>query len=70
MLMNDSWIKKGQREIDKIMGKMPPSSSGGFFSNMIFAIDRAIGGASAVVEKKEEKRADLSPGKQEMLKAI
>ena len=68
--IGSDWIKKGQVELDKIMGKTPPPSKGDFLSNAVFAIDKAISGPSAVIEKKEEKRADLSPGKQDMLKAI
>ncbi|OGM96578.1 MAG: hypothetical protein A3B86_00755 [Candidatus Yanofskybacteria bacterium RIFCSPHIGHO2_02_FULL_38_22b] len=67
----DGWIKKGQAEIDKIMGKSTPSLKGNFLSDVIFSIDKAIGGVSgSSSDKKEEKRADLSPGKQEILKAV
>ncbi|OGM97001.1 MAG: hypothetical protein A2817_01955 [Candidatus Yanofskybacteria bacterium RIFCSPHIGHO2_01_FULL_39_8b] len=68
--INSDWVKKGQAEIDKIMGKIPAPSKSNFLSDAVFAIDRAINGTSAVVEKREEKRADLSPGKQEILKAV
>ena len=67
--INSGWVQKGQAELDKIMGKISPSH-GGFLSNAIFAIDRALVGMPTIVEKKEEKRADLSPGKQDMMKAI
>ncbi|MDP3696536.1 MAG: hypothetical protein Q8R55_00720 [Candidatus Taylorbacteria bacterium] len=68
---SDSWVKKGQAELDKIMGKPVATSKGGFLSNAIFSIDKAISGMDNVpIERKEEKRADLSPGKQDILKAI
>jgi len=69
----DDWIKKGQAELDKLMGKPAVFQKGNFLSEMVFSIDKAISGigsAPAVVEKKEEGRADLSPGKQEIMKAI
>lgn len=67
----DGWIKKGQAEIDKIMGKPAPAPQSNFLSDAIFSIDKAISGiGSAPVEKREEKRVDLSPGKQEILKAM
>lgn len=68
--IGSDWIKKGQAEIDKIMGKTPAPSKSNFLSDAVFAIDKAMSGPSTIVEKKEEKRADLSPGKQDMLKAI
>ena len=68
--VGDEWIKIGQTEIDKIMGKLPPAKKGSFLSDFVFSIDKAIGGGGTVEEKKEEKRAELSPWKQEVLKAI
>ena len=67
----DGWIKRGQAEIDKIMGKAAPAAKGSLLSDTFFELDKIIGGAgSGPTERKEEKRADLSPGKQEILKAI
>lgn len=70
----DEWIKKGQAELDKLMGKSAPTQKGDFLSDMVFAVDKAISGAAAgpIVEKKEEKkeRVELSPGKQDIMKAI
>ncbi|KKS27063.1 MAG: hypothetical protein A3C64_02915 [Candidatus Yanofskybacteria bacterium RIFCSPHIGHO2_02_FULL_41_12] len=66
----DGWIKKGQAVVDKIMGKevkLKPD----FLSKMIFAIDEYVPGHFPV-EKKDDKKdnAQLSPGKQDILKAI
>jgi hypothetical protein len=66
----DDWIKKGEATLDRIMGKASAPQSGGILSDMVFAIDRAIGGASDETEKKEERKPDLSPGKQEIMKSI
>lgn len=68
--VGDYWVKEGQKVIDKLMGKTPPPEKGNFLAEAVFAIDRAITGAPAQPEKKEEKRADISPGKQELLKAV
>ncbi|OGM99513.1 MAG: hypothetical protein A3B91_02045 [Candidatus Yanofskybacteria bacterium RIFCSPHIGHO2_02_FULL_41_29] len=70
----DGWIKKGQLEIDKIMGKIP-SKKGDFLSDMVFSIDKAISSIGsdpeAIVKREEKKeRVELSPGKHEILKAI
>jgi len=69
--VGDDWIKKGQGVLDKLMGKEVVKSSG-FFSDMVFAVDKAITGIGSVpVEKKEEKkRIELSPGKQDIMKAM
>lgn len=68
------WIKRGQLVIDKLMGKVSAPQSSGFLSDAVFAIDKAISGAAPgpATEKKEEKkeRVELSPGKQDLLKAI
>jgi len=70
----DEWVKKGQAELDKIMGKTVAATKGDFLSDMVFSIDKAISGIAAgpTEEKKEEKkeRIELSPGKQEIMKAI
>ncbi|OGN09325.1 MAG: hypothetical protein A3J46_04120 [Candidatus Yanofskybacteria bacterium RIFCSPHIGHO2_02_FULL_41_11] len=68
---NDDWVKRAQAVLDKLMGRQTVKPSGDFLSDMVFAIDRAIvGSTEPVVEKREEKRADLSPGKQEIAKAM
>lgn len=73
--VGDEWIKRGQAVIDKIMGKQSAVKKSDFLSDMVFSIDKAISGIGndPLGEKKEEKRVervDLSPGKQEVLKAI
>jgi len=68
----DGWVKKGQVELDKLMGKAAAPKKGDLLSEMVFSIDKAIGGAGSgpVMEKKEERRADMSPGKQDIMKAM
>lgn len=72
----DDWIKRGQAVIDKIMGKAVAPPAGNFVSDAIFAIDKAISGLGPApaegADKKEVKKekVDLSPGKQDALKAI
>jgi hypothetical protein len=71
----DGWIKKGQATLDKLMGKEPAPAKGGFLSDAIFSIDKAItsigSNSEDVVEKKEKKeRVDVSPGKQDIMKSI
>lgn len=68
----DDWIKRGQVVLDKIMGKDAPASKSNFLSDIVFAIDKAISGVgSTPIERKEEKKkVDLSPGKQEIIKAM
>lgn len=73
--VGDGWIKRGQAVLDKLMGKPATPQKGDFLSDAMFAIDKAIssmatGPAVPEKEKKEERRPDLSPGKQELLKAI
>ncbi len=77
--VGDGWIKRGQAEIDKIMGKTP-TPKGDFLSDMVFSIDKAISNIGpsptvvegAKVERKEEKkeRVEMTPGKQEIIKAM
>lgn len=72
--VGDGWIKRGQLVIDRLMGKAPAPQGGNFFSDAVFALDKAITGIGSdplAVKKEERKeRVDLSPGKQELLKAI
>lgn len=77
---SDSWVKKGQAEIDKLMGKQSPSKKAGFLSDMIFAIDKSISeiAPGPAGDMKEEKRLERperldltpSPGKHDIMKAI
>ena len=54
------------------MGKPSAHKKGDFLSDMVFSIDKAISGIGSTlpVEKKEEKRLELSPGKHDILKAV
>lgn len=63
----EDWVKKGQTVADKLMGKKPKGKED-WLSKTIFGIDALLGGGS---EKKEEKKEEhLSPGKQDVLKAV
>ncbi len=76
----DSWVKKGQAELDKLMGKTPVAQKGNFLSDMVFAVDKAISGAipGPTVDKKDEKRPERpekpdltpSPGKRDIMIAM
>lgn len=70
----DGWIKAGQAELDKLMGKVPTQKKGGFLSEMVFSIDKAITsiGSDPLAEKKEERkeRVEMTPGKQDIMKAM
>jgi len=77
----DDWVKRGQLVLDKIMGKEASPLTGNFFSDAVFAIDKAISGVvpspvnekGEKIEKKKEKekeRVSLSPGKQDTIKAM
>ena len=69
---SDAWIKKGQAVLDKLMGKPLVQPKGDLLSDMVFAIDKVMTGPSItpVPEKKEERRPELSPGKQDIIKAM
>jgi len=76
--VSDAWAKRGQAVIAKLMGIESPAQ-GDFLSNAVFAIDKAISqiGPTPTVdpdkkpEKKEEKKkVDMTPGKQDAIKAI
>jgi hypothetical protein len=69
----DAWVKKGMELVDKLMGKTSPASSEkNIIGDIIHGIDSFIFGPTEAVEQKrpEEKRKDLSPGTQEVLKAM
>ncbi|OGN02416.1 MAG: hypothetical protein A2655_01650 [Candidatus Yanofskybacteria bacterium RIFCSPHIGHO2_01_FULL_43_42] len=65
----DEWVKKGQAVVDKLMGKKAKPKED-WLTKTIFGIDALLSGGSS--EKKEEKKEheQLSPGKQEVLKAV
>lgn len=75
----DDWIKRGQLVLDRLMGREPSASQGSILSDAVFAIDKAISGigpspttdSDKKPEKKEEKkRVDMTPGRQDAIKAI
>ena len=75
----DGWVKRGQLVLDKIMGKEASSLTGNLLSDAIFAIDSAISGVvpspvnekgEKIEKKKEKERVSLSPGKQDIIKAM
>ncbi len=66
--MGDEWVKKGQAVVDKLMGKKPKSKQD-LLSKAVFGIDELLGGAPAKKEESKD-REQLSPGKQDVLKAV
>lgn len=78
--IGDDWVKKGQAELDKLMGKTQAVKKGDFLSEMVFSIDKAISGAvpGPAVDPKDVKKLERpekpdltpSPGKQDIMKAI
>jgi len=64
----DEWIKKGQAVVDTLMGKKPKPKQG-LLSNAIFGLDELLGGTPAKKEESNDKE-QLSPGKQDTLKAV
>ena len=66
--MGDDWFKKGQVVVDKLMGKKPKFKQD-LLAKTVFGIDQLLGGASAKKEESKDKE-QLSPGKQDVLKAV
>jgi len=64
----DDWVKKGQAVVDKLMGKKPKFEQD-LLSKAVFGIDELLGGTPAKKEESKDKE-QLSPGKQEVLKAV
>src|SRR3990167_9570601 len=65
----ESWVKKGQEEIDKLQGKKPKVGSN-LLSDLVFEIDKLIPGHLEVAkEDKKPEQAQLTSGKQEAIKA-
>jgi len=64
----DDWIKKGQAVVDKLMGKKAKAKEG-WLSKVVFGIDALLSGSSTQKEERKETE-QLSPGQQEVLKAI
>ncbi len=68
----DEWVKKAEGVIDKIMGKKPSAAKESLASKIVFGIDRAITGPSTgePIKEEREKKVDLTPGKQAVIKAM
>ncbi|PIR41850.1 MAG: hypothetical protein COV30_01510 [Candidatus Yanofskybacteria bacterium CG10_big_fil_rev_8_21_14_0_10_37_15] len=68
--VGDDWIKKGQEEIDKILGKTPKVQES-FITKTVFEIDKYIPGhVESKKEEKKEEKPQLTPGKTDVLKSI
>lgn len=67
--VGDAWVKEGQKVIDKIMGKEEKKAEGGFLKFLNF-IQRLLPGEAAPKEEKKEERKNLTPGQNEVLKAV
>ena len=66
--MGDDWVKKGQVVVDKLMGKKPKFKQD-LLAKTVFGIDQLLGGAPTKKEESKDKE-QLSPGKQDVLKAV
>jgi hypothetical protein len=65
----ESWVKKGQAEMDKLQGKKPKAGES-MLSNFVFEIDKLIPGHVEVAkEDKKPEQTQLTSGKQEAIKA-
>lgn len=64
----EDWVKKNQSVVDKLMGKKGKKEHDAF-SKVVFGLDAYLGGPSPQKEEKKE-HEQLSPGKQEVLKAV
>lgn len=65
----DSWVKKGQAEMDKLQGKKSKAGSNPL-SDLVFEIDKLIPGHVEVAkEDKKPEQSQLTSGKQEAIKA-
>ncbi len=65
----ETWVKKGQAEMDKLQGKKPKAGES-MLSNLVFEIEKAIPGHVEVAkEDKKPEQTQLTSGKQEAIKA-
>lgn len=66
----EGWVKRGQAEIDKIMGKTPKAKED-YMSKAIWEIDKFIPGrVDPVKEEKKEDKPQTTSAKQDVIKAI
>ena len=65
----ETWVKKGQAEMDKLQGKKPKAGSS-MLSDLVFEIDKLIPGHVEIAkEDKKPEQNQLSSSKQEAMKA-
>lgn len=65
----DNWIKKGQIVVDKLMGKKA-KKEGDLLAKFIFGIDELLPGGTPAKKEDKKEHEQLSPGKQDVLKAV
>lgn len=65
----DEWVKKGQAVVDKLMGKKAKVQED-WLSKAVFSIDALLPGGSPAEKEERKEHEQLSPGKQEVLKAV
>ena len=67
--VGDDWVKKGQAVVDKLMGKKPKTQDD-WLAKMVFGVGAFLSGDLAVKKEEKKEHEQLSPGKQEVLKAV
>lgn len=65
----EGWIKKGQAVVDKLMGKKAKIESD-LLAKAVFSIDALLSGGSSAKKEEKKEHEQLSPGKQDVLKAV
>ena len=65
----DDWVKKGQAVVDKLMGKKTKPKDD-LLTKTIFGIDAILPGGSSIQKEEKKEHEQLSPGKQDTLKAV
>lgn len=65
----DGWVKKGQGVVDKLMGKKAKVQDD-WLAKAVFGIDALLPGGSPAQKEEKKEREQLSPGKEEVIKAV
>ncbi|MEK7138969.1 MAG: hypothetical protein AAB799_02200 [Patescibacteria group bacterium] len=65
----DDWIKKGQVVVDKLMGKKAKAKED-WLTKTVFGIDALLPGGSPAKKEEKKEHEQLSPGKQDVIKAV
>lgn len=65
----EGWIKKGQAVVDKLMGKKAKAESD-ILAKAVFGIDALLPGGTPAQKEEKKEHEQLSPGKQDVLKAV